>query len=97
MNDVENCLTKGIKNFISQKTRGFFDRNPIPMDFLQKVPLEWEDGNSSQIGLEMIKKIKVVNDTAERGVKLLNPRGDAGKISNNIYIYNNIFFLLLLH
>ena len=41
------------------------------MDILQKDPLEWEDDNSFQIGLEMIKKIKVVNDTAERGVKLM--------------------------
>ena len=38
------------------------------MDFLQKDPLEWEDDNSFQIGLEIIKKLKVINDTAERGV-----------------------------
>ena len=70
-NDVENFLTKGIENFILQKTRGFFDRFSIPMDFLQKDPIEWEDDNSFQIGLEIIKKLKVVNDTAERGVKLM--------------------------
>ena len=35
------------------------------MDFLQKDPLEWENDNSFQIGLEIIKKL---NDTAERGV-----------------------------
>ena len=68
---MENFLTKGIENFISQKTRGFFDGFSIPMDFLQKYPLEWEDGNSFQIGLEIIKKCKAVNDTAERGVKLM--------------------------
>ena len=71
LNDVENFLTKGIENFILQKTRGFFDRFSIPMDFLQKDPLEWGDDNSFQIGLEIIKKLKVVNDTAERGVKLM--------------------------
>ena len=70
-NDVENFLTRGIDNFISQKTRGFFDRFSIPMDFLQKDPIEWEDDNSFQIGPEIIKKLKVVNDTAERGVKLM--------------------------
>ena len=68
LNDVEIFLTKGIENFISQKTRGFFDRFSIPMDFLQEDPLEWEDGNSFQIRLEIIKKLKVVNDTAERVV-----------------------------
>ena len=38
------------------------------MDFLQKVPLEREDDNTFQIGLEIIKKkkLQVVNDTAER-------------------------------
>ena len=70
-NDVENFLTTAIENFISQKTRGFFDRFSSPIDFLQKDPIEWEDDNSFQIGLEIIKKLKVVNVTAERGVKLL--------------------------
>ena len=41
-NDVDIFLTKGIENFISQKTRGFFDRFSIQMDFLQKDPIEWE-------------------------------------------------------
>ena len=67
-NGVENFLTKDIENFISQKTRGFFDRFSIPMDFSQKDPLEWEDDNSFQIELEIIKKNLVVNDIAERGV-----------------------------
>ena len=70
-NDEENFLTKGTENFISQKTRGFFDRFSIPMDFLQKDPLEWKDDNCFQIGLEIIKKLKVVNDTAKRGAKLM--------------------------
>ena len=56
MNDVENFLTKGIENFISQKRRRYFDKFSIPMDFLQKDRLEWEDDNSFQIGLEIIKK-----------------------------------------
>ena len=47
------------------------------MDFLQKDPLEWEDDNSFQIGLEIIKKFKVLNDIAERGGKLM---GDYNKI-----------------
>ena len=41
------------------------------MDFLQKYSIEWEDDNSFQIGLEIVKKLKVVNDTAERGVAKL--------------------------
>ena len=56
---MENFLTKGTENFISQKTRGFFDRFSILMDFLQKDPLGWEDDNSFQIGLEIIKRLKL--------------------------------------
>ena len=70
-NDVEIFLTKGIENFILQNTRGFFVRFSIPMDFLQKDPLEWEDDSSFQIEVEIVKQLQVVNDTAERGVKLM--------------------------
>ena len=41
------------------------------MDFLQKDPLEWEDDSSFQIGLEIVIKLQVVNDAAERRVKLM--------------------------
>ena len=41
------------------------------MDFLQNDLLEWEDDNSFQMGLEIIKQLQVVNDIAERGVKLM--------------------------
>ena len=39
---------------------------------LEKYPLEWEDDSRFQIGLEIVKKkLQVLNDTAERGVKLM--------------------------
>ena len=47
-------------------------RFSIPIDFLEKYPLEWEDDSRFQIGLEIVKKkLQVLNDTAERGVKLM--------------------------
>ena len=51
------------------------------MDFSQKDPLEWEDGTSFRIGLEIVKKHQIVNDTAERGVKLME---DYNKILSRI-------------
>ena len=69
-NDVEIFLTRGIENFISQNTGGFFERFSIPMDFLLKDPLECEDDSSFQIRLEIVEKLQVVNYTAVRGVKL---------------------------
>ena len=46
-------------------------RFSIPMDFLQKDPLGWEDDSRFQIGLEIVKQLQVVNDTAEPRVKLI--------------------------
>ena len=86
-NDVENFLTKGIENFISQNTRGFFVRFSIPTDFLQKDPLEWEDDSSYRIELEIVEK-QAVNDFDERGMKLkktiIKPFQDAKKMRNNL-------------
>ena len=44
----------------------------IPMEFLQKDPLEWEDDTVFKLDWKLLyKKLKVVNDTAKRGVKLM--------------------------
>ena len=62
---------QGYREFNFTKNKRIFRQIFHPNGFLQKDPLEWEDDNSFQIGLEIIKKLKVLNDTAERGVKLM--------------------------
>ena len=53
-------------------------RFSISTDFLHKDPSTWKDNFSYKSGIEKLEKIYVVNDVAERGVKL-------------ILDYNNIF------
>lgn len=68
---VEQYVNKNIEHFITQKTLHFFNRYCIPTDFLKKDPGEWENDKSYKIGLEIVGKLEVVNDTAERAVKLM--------------------------
>jgi hypothetical protein len=49
-----------------------FKRYSIPTDFLQKDPVEWKNDESFKIGADIITNLKVTNDTAERGIKLLS-------------------------
>ncbi len=64
-----------LEEFVSSKTREFFDvvlhgtgKNP---EFLQKQPEEWNDDETFQAALQCVKNIRVVNDTAERGISLV--------------------------
>jgi len=61
----------GIENFISKNSRRFFDRFSINTEFLEKHPSEWIKNDNFRKGLQIAKNLKVVNDAAERGVKLM--------------------------
>jgi len=47
-----------------------FSRLQIPDTFLAQQPQDWCHDEAYQRGRERIKALRVVNDTAERGVKL---------------------------
>ena len=70
-NDVGNYIEIGIEHFISQGSKKFFERFSIPIEFLKKDPNVWENENDFLYGLNIVQGLKVVNDTAERGVKLM--------------------------
>lgn len=70
-NNVCHYVNKDIEHFVSQKTLSFFERFNIPMDFLEKDPKDWSDDTSYNVGLNIARKLKVVNDSAERAVKLM--------------------------
>lgn len=70
-NNRTQYIDNGIEAFVSQKTLTFFKRFSIPTDFISKDPLEWENDPNYNIGLQIIKDLRVVNDSAERGVKLM--------------------------
>ena len=59
-------------NLLTKETFKFFDRFNIKTDFLREHPNTWPQNNGFQEGLKIVKTLKVVNDRAERGVKLIN-------------------------
>lgn len=65
-------MNYGIQQFISQQSKRFFERFSIPMDFIEKDPTTWANEDSFKTGMEIVKKLKIVNDTAERGIKLMH-------------------------
>jgi hypothetical protein len=72
LKNVPNYLNYGIQQFISQQSKRFFERFSIPMDFIEKDPTTWTNEDSFKTGMKIVKKLKVVNDTAERGIKLMH-------------------------
>lgn len=92
--NVPNYLNCGIEQFISQQSKHFFERFSIPMDFIEKDSTTWANEDSFKIGMEIIKALKVVNDTAERGVKLMHDYNQV--LSKNEEEKNNLFSLQIV-
>lgn len=67
---------KNLSDFVNANTRNFFERFNICTDFLKVDPSEWEDREDYRNGLETCKNIHVVNDAAERAVKLFSQYND---------------------
>ena len=70
--NIKHYVEINIDSFISIETKKFFNRYNIPTDFLEKDPSLWANDISYQKGLQIAIHLKVVNDTAERGVKLIS-------------------------
>nr|CAI5865498.1 unnamed protein product [Callosobruchus analis] len=68
--NVENHLNKGLEQFIQPLSMDFFKRFNINTQFLKKDPLTWKNDDNYNSCLDVVKHLKVVNDSAERGVKL---------------------------
>lgn len=68
---VADLLDKDIDFFVSSGTMAFFNRFQITSTFLDLDVSEWQSDINYQIGFQKVKKLKVVNDVAERGIKLI--------------------------
>lgn len=64
---LECCLA----DFVSTNTREFFNITGFSDDFLQEDPVAWEVNEEYQKARGYLKKMRVVNDVAERGVALI--------------------------
>lgn len=69
---IRSYLTKKFSDFVTRNTINFFDRFKIPTGFLQEPTAQWSTNDSYKQGLVIVNQIRVVNDTAERLVKLMS-------------------------
>lgn len=68
--DIEAYCGKEIDHFVTPQTRNFFVRFEIDEKFLETDPALWCENAEYQNGFKIVKNLKVVNDVAERGVRL---------------------------
>jgi len=72
VNEVPNFINNYfIEDFVSSKTIRFFERFNINLSFIETDPSTWDDNLDYCKGKEIVNNLKVVNDTAERAVKLI--------------------------
>lgn len=62
---------KDLSHFVTCNTRRLFLRLEIDTDFFRADPSEWNDREDYLSGLQICQNLSVVNDAAERGVKLI--------------------------
>lgn len=70
--NVKDLVNSSICDFICKDTYKFFERFKINQNFLGKHPSKWPKDRDFIHGLKIVKSLRVVNDTAERGVKLMS-------------------------
>lgn len=81
LKDIPSYVQGGLVEFVNSHTMDFFKRFGIDSAFLEKNPEQWVDDIQYQKGVNIVQKLKVVNDTAERGVKVMQD-------FNNLLTYN---------
>jgi len=64
-------LTKKIENCITVDSFNFFTRFNLSTSFLDLEPQLWDTDENYKISFHMVQQLKVVNDTAERNIKLI--------------------------
>lgn len=64
-------LSNDLSAFVTSKTKNFFQRFNLPNEFIRYPPETWPQREDYQQALKIVEKIHVINDTAERGVKMM--------------------------
>ena len=75
----ENFCDKSIEDFISASSGQLFQRFGLPDDFLKEDPSLWENHPQYKKGQDLLLKLKVANDVAERAVKITCNKDDLKK------------------
>lgn len=75
LNLKESGIPAFVKNeiefFVSSETLDLFKIFNLDTEFLLNDPSTWKENSSYQRALKTVSKLRVVNDTAERGIKLI--------------------------
>ena len=66
-----NYEQKTLSSFVTMNTNAFFTILSLPESFLQTQPETWKENEEFKRAEKIVHSLKVVNDTAERGVKLI--------------------------
>ena len=69
--DKTTVTNKNLQDFVTHNTRNFFHILSIPDSFLSTDPETWVDNESYVKAEAIVRELRVVNDTAERGVALM--------------------------
>ncbi|XP_025417723.1 uncharacterized protein LOC112688642 [Sipha flava] len=70
--DVDEFLDKELPiNLLSWKSNKLFKRFKISSEYLKMDPIEWNNNSAYQSAKKVISSLQIVNDIAERGVKLM--------------------------
>ena len=78
--DLNSIQTLNLEDFVTSNTKSFFAISGLPSTFLN-IPVEdWPTDESFCVSKNAVCNLKVVNDIAERGVKLIE---DYNKILTN--------------
>lgn len=71
LKDIDNLREKEMDSFVTAQSLKFFERFEISKDFLKIDPSMWPQDPNFLAGLKVVKSLKIVNDTAERAVHLM--------------------------
>lgn len=69
--ELELWKTRSIDELIYKSTKNLFDRFNLKTDFLLVDPTLWEQNDSYIEAKHCLQHLRVINDTAERGVALI--------------------------
>jgi hypothetical protein len=69
--DIRRVVDMSIADFVTKNTMKFFHCLGIQCEFLNADPDTWNDRNDYKSGQDTVRHLKVVNDSAERGVALI--------------------------
>lgn len=78
--DLNTIINLNIEDFVTINTKSFFSINDLPSEFLHKPVEDWPTDETFLVSKNIVHHLKVVNDIAERGVKLIQ---DYNKLITN--------------